>query len=252
MRSNRRHVSKVRSATVFAGEAALTKRNESGQPGTLTRSVYEQIRTDLLTGKFRPGEKLGAEALRERFKTGSSPVREALNRLLAEGFVALIEQKGFRVAPVSAEELSELVTARCWIDGAAVTECVRRFDAKWEEGLILAHHRLSRTSRGQRGRTDNPDWEILHKAFHTTLVGGCGTRWIVKISEQLFDAAERYRLLAIEYVPERDELEEHRLIVDACIERNAEKAVNLLKRHYGQSFNILAGSLAHSPANVGG
>lgn len=213
---------------------------------TLTKSVYEQIRTDVLSGKLRPGEKLGAEALRTRFRTGSSPVREALNRLFSEGFVALEEQKGFRVAPVSREELSELVTARCWIDGAAITESIKRFNMSWEERLVLALHRLSKTRRGQPGHGRNIDWEDRHKAFHMALVSGCGTRWIVRISEQLFDAAERYRLLGADYVPERNELDEHRAMVAACFERNAEKAVELLKLHYGRTFEVIVESIIPS------
>lgn len=218
-------------------------RLDDRQAATLTRSVYEHLRSDVLRGKLRPGEKLRAETLRIRFKTGSSPVREALNRLLAEGFVALEEQKGFRVAPVSEQELSELVTARCWVDGAAITESIRHFDTSWEEGLILARHRLSRASRKKPGHVGNADWEDRHKAFHMALVSGCGTRWIVRTSEQLFDAAERYRLLAADYVPERNELEEHSAIVDACIDRDAEKAVELLKLHYGRTYEVIVNSL---------
>jgi len=218
---------------------------------TLTKSVYEQIRTDVLSGKLRPGEKLGAEALRTRFKTGSSPVREALNRLFSEGFVALEEQKGFRVAPVSREELSELVTARCWIDGAAITEAIKRFDMAWEENLVLALHRLSKTRRGEPKHGRNIDWEERHKAFHMALVGGCGTRWIVRISEQLFDAAERYRLLGADYVPERNELDEHRAMVTACFERNAEQAVEMLRLHYGRTFDVIVNSIIPSkPADA--
>jgi DNA-binding GntR family transcriptional regulator len=218
--------------------------DDGPQTATLTKSVYEQLRTDVLSGKLRPGEKLGAEALRNRFSTGSSPVREALNRLLSEGFVALEEQKGFRVAPVSRQELSELVTARGWIDGAAVSESVRRFDPGWEEKLVLALHRLAKTSRRQSEHVRNPEWEARHKAFHIALVGGCGSRWIIRISEQLFDAAERYRLLAADFVSERNELAEHRAIVDACFERNAEKAIDLLKAHYGQTFEVIVNSIA--------
>jgi len=226
-----------------AAEGTMTsKLLASAQAATLTKSVYEQIRTDVLSGKLRPGEKLGAEALRSRFSTGSSPVREALNRLLSEGFVALEEQKGFRVAPVSKQELSELVVARGWIDGAAVAESVARFEPSWEEKLVLALHRLSKTSRRIKDQR-NLEWESRHKAFHGALIGGCGSRWVIRISEQLFDAAERYRLLALDYVPERNELDEHRAIVDACFARNADKAIELLKLHYGQTFEVIVHSL---------
>lgn len=212
---------------------------------TLTKSVYDQLRSDLLSGRLRPGERLAAEALRTRFKMGGSPIREALNRLLAEGFVALEEQKGFRVAPVSEEDLRELVTARCWIDGAAITESIARHSTDWEEGLVLALHRLSRSARRHADAigAPNPEWERLHQAFHTALVSGCGSRWICRISQQLFDAAERYRLLAADQVPERNELDEHKAIVDACLERRAEDAVRLLEQHYGRTFDVIVGSM---------
>jgi GntR family transcriptional regulator, carbon starvation induced regulator len=242
-RAPRAAKSSVAADSATSGGTLDDERADEHQAATLTKSVYEQLRTDVLNGKLRPGEKLGAVALRKRFNTGSSPVREALNRLLSEGFVALEEQKGFRVAPVSQKELSELLTARCWIDGAALRGSVARFDVGWEENLVLALHRLSKTARGKRGKAENSVWENHHKKFHLALVGGCGTHWIVKISEQLFDAAERYRLLGADHVPERNELEEHRAIVNACLERNADAAVELLKIHYGRTYDVIVNSL---------
>ena len=209
------------------------------QSATLTQSVYAQLRADILSGRMRPGEKIRAAAVRKRFDTASSPVREALNRLLAEGFVALEEQKGFRVAPVSAEELKELVKTRCWIDGLAIREAIAQFDLAWEENLILALHRLSRTHRGESGQAENSEWESRHKDFHAALIAGCGSRWIKRISAQLFDAAERYRLLALEQVLERNELQEHRDLVDACISRDADRAIALLDHHYTQTFEAI-------------
>ncbi len=222
--------------------AAAETTSEERPSATLTKSVYEQLRNDLLAGRFKPGEKLGAEVLRHRFQIGSSPIREALNRLLAEGFVSLEEQKGFRVAPVSERDLSELLMARLWIDGAAIRESLARYEKGWEEGLVLALYRLSRRERS--GEIDgNAEWEHLHRNFHQALVAGCGTHWIMRISVQLFDAAERYRLLAAEHVPERNELDEHKAIVDACLAKQADKAVELLEQHYGRTFDVIVKSL---------
>jgi DNA-binding GntR family transcriptional regulator len=213
---------------------------------SLTRSVYQQLRADLLAGKFRPGEKLRAEVLRQRFKIGSSPIREALNRLLAEGFVVLEDQKGFSVAQVSAEELQELVRARAMIDGAAVTESIKRYDTAWEEGLVLALHRLARVARRETEQSleDNPEWERLHRAFHVALVSGCGSRWLQRVSEQLFDAAERYRLLTASQLSPRNELEEHQAIVSACLERRPEDAVRLLEEHYSSTSRSIMKTFA--------
>lgn len=209
-------------------------------PGTtLTKSVYEQLRSDLLTGRLKPGEKLRAEALRHRFKVGSSPIREALNRLLSEGFVSLEEQKGFRVAPLSVQELRELLDARIWIDGAAVTASIERFETEWEEGLVLALHRLSRIERSPCS-ADNELWNRLHRNFHLSLVSGCGSRWMTRTSALLFDAAERYRLYAAGYVSGEKKLEEHRQLVAACIDRKPELAVQLMKQHYGETCDVIS------------
>jgi len=209
-------------------------------PGTtLTQSVYVQLRSDLLTGRLKPGEKLRAEALRHRFKVGSSPIREALNRLLSEGFVSLEEQKGFRVAPLSVQELRELLNARVWIDGAAVTASIERFDTEWEEGLVLALHRLSRVERSPSS-IDNELWNRLHRNFHLALVSGCGSRWMIRTSALLFDAAERYRLYAAAYVSGEKKLEEHRQMVAACIDRNPELAVRLMKQHYEETCDVIS------------
>lgn len=219
------------------------KASEADRPAaTLTAAVHGQLRADILSGRLPPGTKLGAESLRRRFNTGGSPVREALNRLLAEGFVALEEQKGFRVAPVSREELGELLNARLLIDGGAITESIRRFEPAWEEALVLALHHLSRTPRATPDSSNSSEWEERHKAFHMALVAGCGSRWMRRISEQLFDAAERYRLIAIRWIPERNELDEHRALVEACMAKDAARALELLQSHYGQTYDAIVGS----------
>lgn len=224
----------------------LAGADESGDrsSATLTSFVYDQLRNDILRGRLSPGQKLGSENLRKRFNMGSSPIREALNRLLSEGLVILEAQKGFRVAPISKDELRELVTARCWIDGAAISAAIARHDTAWEEGLIIALHRLARTARREiDDRDGNAEWESKHREFHKALVGGCGSRWIIRISDQLFDAAERYRLHAADRVPERNELDEHRAILDACLDGDTDKANALLREHYGQTYNVIANSL---------
>ncbi|MGI4880924.1 MAG: GntR family transcriptional regulator [Janthinobacterium lividum] len=214
---------------------------KDGASATRATSVYEQLRNDILSGRLSPGEKLGAEVLRNRFGIGGSPIREALNRLLAENFVALEDQKGFRVAPVSEQDLRELVTARGWVDGMALTASIREGGLAWEEALILAFHRLRRSDRrpSVEHLEENKEWERLHRDFHLALIGGCQSRWMIRISSQLFDAAERYRLLGSRFVSERNEFDEHRLIVEACLNRDVETAVQLLESHYGRTFDVI-------------
>jgi GntR family carbon starvation induced transcriptional regulator len=211
---------------------------------TLTKSVYEKLRAELLNGKLSPGKKLRAEALRARFQTGSSPIREALNRLVAEGFVVSEEQKGFHVAPVSFADMRELVAARAWIDGIAIRASIEAKDTAWEEALVLAFFRLSRVGRNIDHTAEvNSQWERLHRDFHIALVNGCGSRWICRISTQLFDAGERYRRLALHQLDEASDLDEHKTMMEACINRDADKAVQLIRVHYDNICRVVTRSL---------
>ena len=63
-----------------------------------------------------PNERLTLEALRERYRVGWSPIREALMRLEADGLVTFEQNKGFRVAAVSRKMLADLMRSRIEIE----------------------------------------------------------------------------------------------------------------------------------------
>lgn len=212
---------------------------------TLIASAYERLRADVLSGHWAPGQKLGIETLREHYETGATPVREALNRLAAEGWVLHLEQRGFAVAPVSEEALRELAQTRIWVETMALRKSMERKDAQWEESLVLALHRLSKMPRSLSPERydENPAWEKLHRAFHMTLVGHCGSRWLVAFCEQLYDQAYRYRQLAVKRAyKKRNELAEHRAIVEAIGAADANAACAALEAHYTRTTRIILDS----------
>jgi len=216
-----------------------------GERATLASTVYERLRHDIMRGELPPGEKLRAEFLRERYEVGNSPVREALNRLAADGLVLRKDQKGFRVANASREDLEELAKTRCWLEEIALRETMANRTVAWEEALVLAFHRLSRAPRSssEKAYQKNPEWERLHREFHMTLIGGSGSRWLLAFCGQLNDQAERYRQLAIRAIyPKRNELDEHRAIFDAAIDGDADEAVRLLMEHYRKTAEIIQAS----------
>ncbi len=214
--------------------------------GTLASSVYDMMRQDILKGDLPPGEKLRVEYLRDRYGVGASPIREALNRLSVDGVVMRVDQKGFRVATVSVAELDELIKTRCWLEETAIRESIASGDDAWEERLVLAFHRLSKAPRSAEQITYaiNPDWEVLHRAFHLALIGACGSRWLISYCEQLNDLADRYRQLAVRVTyPRRNELDEHKAIMDAAVNRDSDRAVEVLMDHYRRTAEIIRDSV---------
>jgi DNA-binding GntR family transcriptional regulator len=232
-----------------------TSSGTSRQNGeTLASSLFEAVKRDIIQGHFKPGAKLRVRSLAERFGTGLSPVREALNRLSSDGFVQQNDLRGFSVAATSEQDLVELTKARCWINERALREAIEHGDAAWEEGLVIAYHRLSRIdSRTRSGESvDEQARETVHRQFHHSLIAGCGSRWIVDICEQLFDASERYRHLS-RLAPDatgRCRDDEHHAIMEAAIARKADEAADLLTAHFWRTTELCRGSLI-APAPPG-
>lgn len=211
--------------------------------GTLASSVHARLRHDILRGLFRPGEKLPIEALCGRYGIGATPLREALNRLSAEELVIRTDQRGFRAAPVSLADLEELTKTLCWIGSLGLREAIRNGDAAWEEAVLLAAHRLARVAReGADGYSSfNPEWEMLHRAYHLTLISACGSRWLVDFYGMLLDRNTRYRYLAFADASEpRDAEAEHRAITDAVLARDAERAVAAAEEHIRRTAEAVA------------
>lgn len=215
----------------------MVKLKETGL--TLGSSVYEVIRSDIMEGRFAPGEKLQFDALRSRYDIGISPIREALSRLHSDGWVEREEQRGYRVANISKAELLEVVRTRVIIEGVAVSEAISRQDMVAEEALVLAFHRLSKEHRLLDDKARNLEWEKRHRNFHMALIAGCQLKWIIQSCEQLFDVAERYRLLSAARHAERSELNEHRAILDAYVAGDAAEVKRLLAAHYQVTVDVI-------------
>ena len=217
----------------------------SRRNGTLASSVYQRLLDDILSGVLKPGRKLRLQSLAERYAVGNSPLREALNRLSTNGMVMREENKGFRVSPASIEELQELIRTRCWLEETALRKSIENGDAAWEERIVLAFHRLGRLER--TGDSDNvyrsPEWEDLHRNYHLALLSGCDSDILLGYCGQLHEQTLRYRNL-VEVVKYRDRHEgtEHRNIQDAVLERNADRAIELLNAHYNVTSEIVIAS----------
>ena len=216
---------------------------------SITAQLFDRLRDDILNGALQPGQKLKIETLREHYAVGASPVREALSMLTSEGLVQRLDQRGFRVSDISVSAFEELLRTRCWLEERALRESIVSGSAAWEEGVLLAHHRLTKTPRSS-GKTDmaSPQWEMAHKLFHMSLLSACGSGFLIGFCEQLYDLNIRYRNLAgaVAY-PSRNVAAEHQAICDAAIARNADRAVKLLGAHYtdtGEFLKIRLNALA--------
>jgi DNA-binding GntR family transcriptional regulator len=222
--------------------ASVVRLATPSSPSTQTSTVYDRLREDLLSGRLEPGRKLQMRFLTELYQTGQTPLREALNRLTADGLVESRDQRGFYVADISRSELAELTKTRCWVESLALRESMAAATPQWEEQLLLAQHRLGRTPRSLNAEQfeDNPEWERLHRVYHRTLIGNCASQPLIAFCGQLADQLYRYRRLSIRKAfPSRHVTDEHQAIMDAVLSGNADHAVDLLTAHYRQTAEVI-------------
>lgn len=217
--------------------------------GTLAMSIYGRLRRDILTGLFEPGERLPLDALGERYQVGLTPLREALNRLSAEELVLREGKRGFRVAPVSLADLADLVATLCWAVDVTLRQSILKGDEAWEEGVVLAAHRLQRLdSRLPSQQTGvDPEWERRHRDFHMSLIAASGLRRLNEFFATQVDRYDRYVYLGVDAPARwstRDVPAEHKAILDAVLARDADLAVQLMQAHIRRTAEIVEASWA--------
>ncbi len=215
-----------------------------------TSDIYDRIRDDIIHGQLAPGSKLKIDLLREHYDVGATPLREALSLLTADGLVERLDQRGFRVPEVIGSEFVELLAIRCWLEERALRQAIQKGGKDWEEGIVVASYRLSRTPRVSPdvSQAGNLEYERCHKAFHLSLVAGCGSSMLLRFWHQIYSEASRYRYITRMSAYERPDLnQEHAQIGEAVLARKADLAVQLIVAHYTKTWEMIKPTI---PASI--
>ncbi len=199
---------------------------------TISETAYREIRTDIIFGRLAPDEKLKLDRLKSRYRVSVSTLREILNRLASEGLVVAEGQRGFEVAPVSAENLAEIAALRQLLECYALELSFAGGDMEWEGRVVAAHHKLSHMeTRMMAGdHTIAEQWKRYDWEFHQALISACGSRALMDTHAAVFDKYLRYQMLSLTF---RGQIaaDEHRQLLGAALARDAGTAQAILRRH---------------------
>jgi DNA-binding GntR family transcriptional regulator len=198
---------------------------------TIASDVFDRLRRDILEGTLEPGTRMRFKDLRARYRSGLSPLREALMRLVADDLVILEDHKGFRVAPVSQEELVDLAMTWFELEAVGIRQSIEKGDDRWAANIKarfrdLSKHRM-RTSEG----TIDPDWEPHNLAFHESLYAACGSPSLMRFCRVLSERFSRYRRLWARRPHARNIAKEHEELCRAVLARDTAAAVAALRKH---------------------
>lgn len=210
-----------------------------GGPPTRTDWAEQVIRNEILTGALRPGQRLKMAELQDRYPGLSpTPLREALSRLSGTGLVELTPNRGIRVAPSSLEELRDVYANRLLLETVAFEQSFEQLDDAWQKEVRDALGEFEALSRGTQLAAVNASeliaWENAHRRLHFAILSRCGSPWLLRLLDILYDQSVRYRYLTIQVHPDFQRIaQEHRVLSKAVFARDPDKALAALRRHAG-------------------
>ncbi|WP_084632351.1 DNA-binding transcriptional regulator CsiR [Oceanospirillum maris] len=210
--------------------------------------AYRLLKQDIINGAYQPGDKLLMSHLKSHYEIGAGPMREALSQLVADRLVTAISQRGFRVAEMSEEELTDIYDARAHLEALITGLAVERGDEDWEADILGEAHKLSRVNEVNSPEEMLQVWDSRHKSFHRAIVSGCGSPKLLEMRASLLDQAERYRQLWLKQtvfsqLALEEKRQEHTELVDALLNRDKEKAKALMYAHILSPIAIIKGLL---------
>lgn len=199
---------------------------------TLAQQCYEQLQNEIINGTLKPGQKLKVEPIKERFSIGQSPVREALSRLVACGLVETEDNKGFRVARISEDDIRDTYSTFTHIENLALDLSIKQGDDAWEGSVIAALHKLALIET-KNVYGSYAVWAERNYNFHVSLISGCNSPSLLELRKSIYMKFDRYCRMA--YQISKEELlvnhEEHKKLADAVLKRDTKKAQALMTYH---------------------
>lgn len=206
----------------------------------LREVVFETMREAIISGDLAPGERLMEVQLAEELGVSRTPVREAIRKLELEGFVAMVPRKGAYVADYSIKDITEVFEIRAALESlAAGLACERATEQELEELQLLANQVWEMAKNNDIENIIQVDTD-----FHERIYQASRNSRLIQMISNLREQIHRFRSTSLAS-PGRlqDTLREHKGMVDAIIERDAQLAQRLALEHVENAEDIFLDSL---------
>jgi DNA-binding GntR family transcriptional regulator len=188
--------------------------------------IADAIRSSILRGYFRPGDRLDQQEIADELTVSKIPVREALRTLDAEGLITMRPNKGAVVKERTVEELSELYFIRGVLEGAAAERAAGHMD---EQRLA----RMKSIIEAAEQSNELNELLSLNNDFHMTLYGAFPQPLTVGLIQQLRNNAAPYNRIYLDSAGTNKAAawDDHRRIYEACRSKDSTQARIETQRH---------------------
>lgn len=203
----------------------------------LNQKIYRMLKTKIIKGDIELGSKLFENKIAEQLGVSRTPVREAIQKLAAEGFVKLIPNKGVKVSEISPIEYREVLQVRAVLEGLAAYFLAKKITPveikKLQVNIRKMYHFVIEAEPDPIGVND------LNIEFHNTIINNCGNNYLRESLNNLNSKYSVFRARTLKYSNRlKSSFEEHSKILEALKNRDAIEAERLSREHINNALRF--------------
>lgn len=192
------------------------------------QQVLDILRSEIMTGRYEPGQRLIEAAISEELGTSRGPVREALRQLEHEGLVVSVPYRGAVVLDVSDEEVQEvLIPIRLTLESYSFTKAMELMTdddfGELAKQLWLMEEGVHRNDLQQVVEAD--------LRFHEIVIAASGRPHTMQVWRSIWPRIRNYFVRYGRLRPLETNVEEHRELLEALASRDPEQMLEVLERH---------------------
>lgn len=205
------------------------------RPKTAHEAVLQEIRQRLLDGRIGPGDAVRPDAIGNELGVSAVPVREALRILEGEGHVTNRPHRGYVVAELDIDDLTEIYRIRDLLENEAVRQAIPKLGSG-----DVARLRAIVAEMEEVGE-DVIELTAVNRNFHFTLFEAAEMPHLLRLLRMLWDSADRYRARYL-MAPENRQVvhDQHQRIMQAIAEGDVDKVIEEKALHRAHAINALA------------
>lgn len=228
---------------------------------SLSELAHEAIQDRILSGHFKPGDWLRQEELSQQLRVSHTPVREALDRLVADGLAERIPNRGVRVVAIDEDDIAELYCLRLLLEPLVVGLAAANMP---DEEIDLLKEIVDQ-AEALTSLDDMPSRRMINRELHGRIGSSCRSPTIIRLYEIVWNKYPDWMLYEGLYRDPnsleprlQQEIEEHRELLDAIARRDVNGArrttrnhVKIMKRDLIEVFDLSSQAIEEKKQQLG-
>lgn len=204
----------------------------------LREKIADKIRTDIIKGVFKSGERLVEPKLAKNLGISRTPIREALRQLEGEGFIEIVPRRGAIVKELTIKDIDDLYAIKANLEGLAARQATVNLTEEELESLIMINKKFREIAEKNPEVTDEYMKDNID--FHNIFIGASRNDRLVDILDGLSKNFQRLKtMLVSDSGRAAMAAKEHKAIIDAFVSRDPDEAEKSVRNHIISGWEYL-------------